>query len=142
MHYSCKTYEKISIFGIMNKLFTLLTIGILAASCGNKGETCVSLNDATLVGDWKLVNGDVNFSLYKNGTGSFKLGKQPQITTEDTSRINWATLNGHTLVWDFYKNKGVWSYWVNGDTLNIHDGGIGSLNKPTVDEHWQFVRQK
>ncbi len=126
----------------MNKILSLLIIAATAFSCSNNQEACVDLNDNQLVGDWKLQNGDVTFSLYKNGTGSFELGKQPQLNSEDASRINWATLNGHTLVWDFYKDKGVWSYWVNGDTLNIHDGGIGTLNKPTVDEHWQFIRQK
>lgn len=120
----------------------LIMLGVAAVSCNNSSESCVSLNDSKLVGNWKLVNGDVTFSLYTDGTGSFEMNGKPNTTAIDANRINWATMNGHTLVWDFYKEKGVWSYWVSGDTLNIHDGGIGSLGKPTVDENFQFVKQK
>lgn len=124
----------------MNKLILFLFVGITAVACNNSTESCVNNNDAKLVGNWKLVTGDVSFSLYENGTGSFEVGKQPSTNSIDATRINWATFNGHTLVWDFYKDKGVWSYWFSGDTLNIQDGGMGALNKPTLDEHWQFVR--
>ncbi len=126
----------------MNKFYSLVVIAMAAMSCNNASESCVELNDARLVGNWKLVNGDVSFSLFKNGTGSFEVNKEPKMNAVDANRINWATLNGHTLVWDFYKDKGVWSYWMSGDTLNIHDGGIGTTGKPMVDENWQFVKEK
>jgi len=126
----------------MNKLLSLIFIAAVAFSCTNNSNSSINLNDEQLVGNWKLSNGDVTFSLYKDGVGSFEMNQSPQKTSVDASRINWATFNGHTLVWDFYKDKTVWSYWVNGDTLNIHDGGIGNLGKPTVDENWQFIRQK
>ena len=125
----------------MNKIILFLFVGFAAVACNNTTESCTNKNDANLVGNWKLVTGDVTFSLYENGTGSFEMGEQPNTTTIEAARINWTTFNGHTLIWNFYKDKGVWSYWINGDTLNIQDGGMVALNKPTVDEHWQFVRQ-
>ena len=126
----------------MKKLLPLVAFVFFAMGCSNDGGKCVETNDARLVGDWQLVNGDVSFSLYDNGTGSFELGEKPKMNELDENRINWITNNNHTLVWDFYKDKEVWSYWLKGDTLNIHDGGIGKLGKPHIDENWRFVRKK
>ena len=126
----------------MNKFLSLIFIAATAISCSNNSDSCIDMNDKQLVGNWKLASGDVTFSLYQNGTGSFEMNQTPKTTAVDASRINWNTFNGHTLVWDFYKDKTVWSYWVKGDTLNIHDGGIGNLGKPTIDENWQFVKQQ
>lgn len=126
----------------MNKLLSLIVIAAAAVSCTNNQNACVELNDSQLVGNWKAIGGDVTISLYKNGSGSFEANKEPNLKALDESRINWATFNNHTIVWNFYKEKSVWSYWISGDTLNVHDGGIGTLGKPNVDEHLQFIKQK
>jgi hypothetical protein len=127
----------------MKKIIPLMAvIAAFTFSCSNGGQKCIETNDGRLVGNWQLVNGDVTFSLYNNGSGSFNVGESPKMDRADENRINWVTHNNHTLIWDFYKDKEVWSYWLNGDTLNIHDGGIGKQGKPIIDEQWKFVKQK
>ena len=85
-------------------------IAAFTFSCSNGEQKCTETNDGRLVGNWQLVNGDVTFSLYDNGSGSFNVGESPKMDGADENRINWVTNNNHTLIWDFYKDKEVWSY--------------------------------
>ena len=126
----------------MKNFLALIILSAVAIGCNNNATSNLELNDEQLVGNWQLLNTEINFSLYKNGLGSFEKGETPNTKSEIESRINWMTTNGHTLHWDFFKNKNIWSYWLNGDTLNIYDSGIGSFGHPTIDESWQFVRLK